>query len=455
MKNKTTLQRRMVYIIIISSIITIIIASLLINKTMSNKFNEYIEQVGENSNKKIVESIEAEYNKYQVLDERVGEALYRDAYMGNYYLTLINKNGEVVWKMDENDIIALSEEKASKKDLGVYYSPKYQLVSGDKEVGYVIIGRYSSLLTSEREVNFKSSINRNVIASGFMAILIAIALAIIESRQLSKPIEELSKTAEEISKGNFSVRSYEFSNIREIEALRESINNLGESLYNGEVVRKRLVSDVSHELRTPLNILQNNLEAMIDGIIPISTEKLEIINDEVVRFSKLLDNLKVLKSFEEHSIKMNLKHLDLNKILRSTCENFRLSFEDREVSLEYIEEGKAVIIGDEVKIREVLVNILSNCLKYVRPKGVVKVHLKELTDTIEVIVWDNGMGINKNDLKFVFERLYRADKSRNSDGLGLGLTICKSIMESHGGKIFLDSKENHWTEVKLVFNKIK
>ena len=78
-----------------------------------------------------------------------------------------------------------------------------------------------------------------------------------------------------------------------------------------------------------------------------------------------------------------------------------------------------------------------------------------LTDTIEVIVWDNGMGINKNDLKFVFERLYRADKSRNSEGLGLGLTICKSIMESHGGKIFLDSKENHWTEVKLVFNKIK
>ena len=198
MKNKTTLQRRMVYIIIISSIITIIIASLLINKTMSNKFNEYIEQVGENSNKKIVESIEAEYNKYQVLDERVGEALYRDAYMGNYYLTLINKNGEVVWKMDENDIIALSEEKASKKDLGVYDAPKYQLVSGDKEVGYVIIGRYSSLLTSEREVNFKSSINRNVIASGFMAILIAIALAIIESRQVSKPLEELSKTAEEI-----------------------------------------------------------------------------------------------------------------------------------------------------------------------------------------------------------------------------------------------------------------
>ena len=186
------------------------------------------------------------------------------------------------------------------------------------------------------------------------------------------------------------MRSYEFSNIREIEALRESINNLGESLYNGEVVRKRLVSDVSHELRTPLKILQNNLEAMIDGIIPISTEKLEIINDEVVRFSKLIDNLKVLKSFEEHSVKMNLKNLDLNRILRSTCENFRLSFEDREVSLEYIEEGEAVIIGDEVKIREVLVNILSNCLKYVKPKGVVKVYLRVLTDTIEVVVWDNG-----------------------------------------------------------------
>ena len=133
-------------------------------------------------------------------------------------------------------------------------------------VGFVDIGQYSSVLLSEEDVNFKDAINKSIVVSGVITLIIISFLSLYFSKQFSTPIREVAKMSVSLSQGNFDAKSDVKSNIEELEDLRKSVNILAEKLKYQDALRKRLVSDITHEIRTPLNVLQNNLEAMIDGV---------------------------------------------------------------------------------------------------------------------------------------------------------------------------------------------
>ncbi|EQB86147.1 hypothetical protein M918_15640 [Clostridium sp. BL8] len=228
--------------------------------------------------------------------------------MNNYCLTLLDADKKVIWGMDPSDISDLSHLNSMYvKDMGIYTSKVFEIKSEGNVVGYIDIGQYSSVLLSKEDAEFKTSINTSIVVSGIITLFIVIIISLYFSKQFSIPIKEVVNMSVELSKGKFDTKSVTESNIEELEDLRRSINILGEKLKNQDLLRKRLVSDISHEIRTPLNVLQNNLEAMIDGVFPVTAERLNYLNEEVMRFGKLLDNLNTLKDFEEESIKLNFE----------------------------------------------------------------------------------------------------------------------------------------------------
>nr|WP_209013917.1 ATP-binding protein [Clostridium botulinum] len=429
------------------------LVTLFVNATINKKFDEYMVDVQDKRYERIVSYFEEVYKTQGKWTKNSGVELMHEAHMGNYCLTLLDINKKTIWGMNPNDIRL---NTMPVKDRGVYNTKTFEIKSEGKVVGYVDIGQYSSLLLSEEDISFKTSINKSIIASGILTLIIIIAISLYFSKQFSIPIKEVANLSVNLSKGDFDAKSSVESNIEELENLRESVNILAEKLKYQDSLRRRLVSDISHEIRTPLNVLQNNLEAMIDGVFPVTAERLNYLNEEVVRFGRLLNNLNVLKEFESESIKLNFEKIFLDELISDICSDFYAIAENKNIKLQYHIENYEdySITGDRDKLKQVFINLLSNALKFTEDGGKVLIKLYTSDKNIVVEVKDNGVGIKKEDLPFIFERLYRGDKSRQQfEGNGIGLTIVKNILQLHYASIDLESEEGEGATFKIYFDK--
>lgn len=406
---------------------------------------------------RIVSYFEEAYKREGKWSTDTGIELMHEAYMGNYCLTLLDSSKQAVWGMDPDDLnTQIHIGEMSGHDSGVYTTKTFEINVDGSVVGFVDIGQYSSVLLSEEDVNFKSSINKSIIASGVLTLMIIISLSLYFSKQFSTPIREVAKMSVSLSQGNFDTKSDIKSNIEEIEDLRKSVNILAGKLKYQDTLRKRLVSDITHEIRTPLNVLQNNLEAMMDGVIPVTKEGLNYLNEEVIRFGKLINDLNLLKEFESKSIKLNYETLQLDDLIKEMSKDFFMGADRKQITIEYESQPNETyqIIGDKDKIKQVMINLLSNSIKFTESNGKIDIKLYKDIKHIIIEVIDNGIGIKQEDLPFIFERLYRGDKSRNQiEGNGIGLTIVKNILELHNAMIQVDSKEGKGTVVKIYFKK--
>ena len=452
-----TIRRRLSILLVACSISAILLITLFVNITVNNKFNSYMVDIQNKRYDRIVDYFQEVYKNDGKWSGNSGTELMHEAYMGNYHLTLLDKNKNLIWGMDPSDMKnSMNLNKMPSSDKGVYSSKRFSIKSNGNVVGYVDIGQYSSVLLSEEDVNFKISINKSIIASGVLTLVIIVFISLYFSKQFSAPIKEVAKMSMRLSKGDFKIKSIMRSDIEELENLRVSINLLSEKLNYQDTLRKRLVSDISHEIRTPLNVLQNNLEAMIDGVFPVTLDRLNYLNEEVIRFGKLLNNLNTLKEFESESIQLNFEIINLDELLGDICEDFYMAFENKNIKLDYkVQPNQDYYIKvDKDKLKQVFINLISNSLKFVENDGKVSIDLSRDSKKIIVKIQDNGIGIKKEDLPFVFERLYRGDKSRHQvEGNGVGLTIVRNILDLHYATVEVESNEDEGTVFTVIFNK--
>ncbi len=453
-----SIRRRVSVLLVACCIAAILLITLFVNVTINNLFNRYMIDIQNKRHQRIVRYFEELYKRDEKWNKYSGTELMNEAYMGNYCLTLRDSNKKIIWGMNPEDIrYNLHLNSMVVKEQGIYVVQTFEIKREGKIVGYVDIGQYSSVLLTEEDVSFKGAINKSIFASSIVTLIIIISISLYFSKQFSIPVKEVANMSVNLSRGKFDFRSRTKSNIEELENLRTSVNILAEKLNHQETLRKRLVSDISHEIRTPLNILQNNLEAMIDGVFPVNEERLISLNDEVIRFGKLLNNLDVLKEFETESIALDLEIIALDDLLESVCKDFLAIAGGKGISLKYKVESRENynVIGDKDKLRQVFINLISNAFKFTKEKGSILINLYDENKNIIVEIKDNGTGIKKEDLPFIFERLYRGDKSRHEiEGNGIGLTIVQNILQLHSAIINVESEDGKGTTFRVYFNKI-
>ncbi|MBZ9636956.1 sensor histidine kinase [Clostridium sp. FP1] len=453
-----SIRKRLSIILVCTSILVLFIATLLVNIAISRTFDKYLVEIQNKRNTRIVKYLEEVYKRTNKWNETSGIEIMHEAYMSNYCLTLKDENKKIVWGMNPKDMAQDPNVNMHVKNEGIYTTSTFQIKPVDKIVGYVEIGQYAPVILSQEDVNFKVSINESIILSVILSTLITILISLFISKQFSTPLRQVSKISVHLSNGNYHEMSKEKSSILELEDLRNSINTLGEKLQHQDVLRKRLISDISHEVRTPLNILQNNFEAMIDGIFPVDNERLTYLNEEVIRFGKLLDSLNALKEVEGEETVLNLEEISLKDTLTSVVKEFELITENKNLNmtLECNTSKQFNILGDTDKIKQVIINLLSNAVKFTKEQGEISITLKETDRKVILKIEDTGIGISDEDLPYIFERLYRADKSRHEiEGMGIGLTIVKNILNLHKASIDVISKEGKGCVVTVYFNRYR
>ena len=274
------------------------------------------------------------------------------------------------------------------------------------------------------------------------------------ARRALKPISKIIKTARDIGQGQeLSQRIPVFKVQDELGQLALTFNEMMDRLENSFAQMRQFSSDASHELRTPLTVLQGQNELVLSKLRdPKEYQEVIISNLEEIKYmSKVLEDLFVLSRSDENQVLLNYKRMDLRDLVEEVCRHAEILAEEKNISIviAFLEQVK--INGDEVRLRQMVWNILHNGIKYTQPGGELKVSLLEESGFALLSIKDTGIGIPEKDLPFIFDRFYRVDKARSKDegGSGLGLSICRHIAEAHKGKIEVESKPGLGTRFKI------
>lgn len=255
--------------------------------------------------------------------------------------------------------------------------------------------------------------------------------------QITRPLARLRDATVQIAAGKLNTR-VQVKSKDEVGQVGMAFNRMAGELQRQEGLRKQMVADIAHELRTPLSVMQINLEAMTDDLLPASTEELGGLHHEVIRLSRLVEDLRLLSLADAGDLQLRSDTIDANVLVKSAVGRMNPQAESRGVTLVAALHGTpAPIIGDEDKLQQVLANLVSNALRFTPAGKRVEVSVHANRQQVMMRVSDQGPGIDPVDLPDMFERFYKGDRSRsrNDSGSGLGLSIVKQLVDLHGGKV--------------------
>jgi len=445
------------------AMISVVLVMALTNMLLDSHFRKYVNRNQEQRNREVVASVSQQYLGDGKWNMDMVEAIGISALENGLIIKVKDNSGTIIWDATAHNngmcqrIIEHMARNVSSRypDAGGSYKEiPYEVSYNQEKVGLVEIGSYGPYYLSDNDLAFINTLNKILIGVGVFSVILSLVLGSIMARRLSQPIARVISSAQSIARGYFSDRIAEESTTEEICQLTSTINDLAQTLEKQEALRKKMGADVAHELRTPLATLQSHMEAMIDGIWEPDADRLKSCYEEIIRINKMVGDLEKLAKYEGESLVLNKTTFDISELIRRIICNFEPEFKNSGIEIAF--EGKAEeIFADRDKMSQVIINLVSNALKYTQAGGMVKISAKSEEGVVEIRVKDTGQGIPEEDLPFVFERLYRADKSRNrlTGGAGIGLTIAKTIVEAHNGHIEVYSKINEGTEFLITLPK--
>jgi heavy metal sensor kinase len=261
------------------------------------------------------------------------------------------------------------------------------------------------------------------------------------TQQAFKPLGAVIKTAHRISSGDLSHRIESSQASEEIRELASAFNQMIARLESSFQQIRDFSDNVSHELRIPLSILKGQTELSLRRLRSEEEYRkvLESNLEEIQRMEKIVERLLFLSRADRGEIQLNYTAINLNALINQVCSQFQVLAREKNIQLRSDGNGSIPLMGDEILIRELLLNLVQNAMTYTPAGGEVLLSLEKDEGQIKISVSDTGCGISENEIPHIFDRFYQVDKSRSSQGSGLGLSICKWIAQAHQGKITVDS----------------
>jgi signal transduction histidine kinase len=419
--------------------------------TANHQFREYMEKVRQKKHQEIIRYFEQVYAKEKALKSTSGTEIAEQAMRDGNVVTLLDKEGALLWEMDR-EMIALHYQMMGHPS-GSYEEKEYPLLVEGSVAGIIRIGNFTGIILSPEDMAFRNSLRRGILLASLFGILMAFGLSILLSRKLVAPIKKMKRFADHLRRGDLRARLTEKSGTREMDSLGEGLNYLAKSLENQEELRKELTKDISHELRTPLNTLNALIEAYIDGVMVPTKEHLEECREEILRMADLTRDLERLSDLEGGILRLSPEELNLGNLVCGIARSFEPLCAQKEIALDLSLEGDLFIQADRDKLRQVILNLLSNAVQYTPSGGQIGIRGTRDKTSICLAISDSGVGIGEKDLPRIFERFYRVDKSRSrhSGGAGIGLAIVDRIVQASGWKIYVTSQPGEGSVFTIEF----
>ena len=340
---------------------------------------------------------------------------------------------------------------------GIFYD-NYLIVSTPIDYNGSIAGTTVLAVPAPAINKVKYSLFNIFLSAVLISTVLAMLLAYMYSRRVSRPLKALSKAAKSVANGDFDVR-VECNGDNEIADLTANFNQMVLSLKGLEDMRQDFISNVSHELRTPMTTIAGFIDGILDKTIaPEEQEKyLVIVSDEVKRLARLVSQLLALSRIDAGAMTLNLRSFDINELIRITILRFEKALTEKniDVSIDFDEE-KTTVTADKDAISRVLTNLFDNALKFNYRGGYIKIAVKSEGQKALISVENSGIGISPDELRHIWERFYKTDKSRSYDknGMGLGLYMVHNIINLHGGEIKAESEKDKWARFTFSLKKL-
>ncbi|MDC7279066.1 MULTISPECIES: sensor histidine kinase [Pseudobutyrivibrio] len=342
---------------------------------------------------------------------------------------------------------------------------KHRLIISFFIIAVVPIIMYVLLLLSGR---FDRTLLKFVIAELFIMSFTAFMMVTWIYSGVVIQLKKLIRAANNIKEGNldYSVASAGTDEMSELcnsfEDMRVRLKNNAKDRLEDEAEQRALISNIAHDLKTPITAIKGYAEGMLDGVADTPEKQAKYIRtiyNKANEMNTLINELTLYSNIDTNKIPYNFQKLNLSAYFSDCIEELGMDLENQHIRLDYSNfvDPDVQIIADPEQLGRIIHNIVSNSVKYMRADVASRISIlvKDVGDFVQIEISDNGKGIATHDLPYVFDRFYRADASRNSaaGGSGIGLSIVKKIVEDHGGKIWVTSKENEGTTMYFVIRK--
>ncbi|MDP2166736.1 MAG: HAMP domain-containing sensor histidine kinase [Thermodesulfovibrionales bacterium] len=442
-------MRTKLFLSFLAVILIALVSNLIFQRLIIRDFGEYVRGAKEDRVYWVLASIEGSYAGAGWDMASLSNSLHWAAMLG-YDAEVRDSSGKVMAARDVVEMLSPAM-KSRMEALVRLHEPEgefeeYPLYVAGEEIGSLFIRPLGSEgLLREREWVFRKRGKDFLLISFLIAGGGAIFLSLIFSLFLTRPVRRLKQAAEAVSEGDLSVR-VKSKGDDEIARLAGSFNRMVETLQREEALRRHLTSNIAHELRTPLAVIEANIEAVIDGVIGSKEEGLENIRLEVQRLISLVEGIEdVTKAEAGFFKKAEYEKAGLRGFLEGITQSMRPLFFSKGIGLDIIREEEVEIETDTSKLETVIRNILSNSLRHTQ-KGGVRVDYGTEGKGFFIEISDTGGGIPDEDLPKIFTRFYRG---RGSEGIGLGLSIAKELVDVMGGRIEVKGRPGEGASFKV------
>jgi len=293
-----------------------------------------------------------------------------------------------------------------------------------------------------QEQEFVERTNSALFYASVIAVVLAILLGLIFTNSLLKPLSNLNTAIGKMGKGEL-LQEVSKTSDDELGEVIEGFNQMSNALATANARREQLTADIAHELRSPLTVINGYLEALQDGVLDPTPERIEIIQQEVSQLNRLISDLRTLALADTGQLEIIKDKVNLQTIFNHLLNAYELIIASKNLDLSFTSEKQLTYIyADEGRILQVLSNLITNAIRHTNEGGKIMINASKKQNGTEIEVKDTCEGIPKEDLDLVFERFYRADPSRqtSSGQSGLGLSIVKALIKAHGGKVDVKSE---------------
>ncbi len=363
-----------------------------------------------------------------------------------------SKNTQNISKIPDSDFISVLQGKPRFDTInsnGAFEAMKLRIfttpVFEGEKVAYIV--QVASPLSSIEVALNKLKVTLFILFP--LTVLITGVMGAFLAKATLHPVDSMIHTIHQITAENMKLRLKVPETKDEIQHLAETFNDMLKRLESAFSSQRRLFENLSHELKTPLTILKGEFEVVLRKLRTQEEYKDTLASalEEINRIAKLAENLLLLARFDSKESFPEKRALELNALTQAVINNIKGLAELKNIRMNFKKAGSDMLLtGDESQLKTLILNILDNAVKYTPNNGIINIALyKDDAATAKISIDDNGVGIPGEELAHVFDRFYRADKSRNSTGFGLGLSIAKSIAEAHKGAIDVKSKPSGGT----------
>lgn len=344
-------------------------------------------------------------------------------------------------------------------DFGGLYRSRYYIIgvpmTAGEEEAYVGAVFAATSVSSIR--NFQSDLFRIFLIASAVVLAVTFCVVGAFAYRMVKPLRQMSAAARSFGAGDFSVR-VPVTSTDELGQLAASFNNMANSLSISEGTRRSFIANVSHELKTPMTTIAGFIDGILDGTIPPDQQEkyLNIVSNEVKRLSRLVKSMLDLSRIDSGEMKTHATKFDITDVIITTLLTFEQSINEKKIEVRGLEDAPSVAVyGDRDLLYQVVYNLAENAVKFTEPGGYISVQVTDGIDRTTVVMENSGQGIDPEELPRIFERFYKTDKSRSRDknGMGLGLYIVRTVLKLHGGDISVSSAAGQFCRFEFFLPK--